>query len=91
MRKFAFLMWFLGISFVVFMVVMFAVMNSTPAHVDLFFAEGDIATFLVIASSFLVGFSTCFILSWLRRVANRHVRPERRATHTSLRSMTDEF
>ncbi len=91
MRKFGFLMWFLGIAFVVFMVVMFAIMNSTPAHVDLFFAEGDIATFLVIASSFLMGFSACFILSWLKKIVNRHARPERRATHISLRSRTDEF
>lgn len=92
MGKLGFFMRILGIATVVVVVIMFAIVNSTPTHVDLFFAEGDIATFLVIASSFLMGFSTCFVLSWLRKVVARHRKQESGAMTSGLRgSITDEF
>ena len=92
MGKIGFFMRILGIACVVVVVILFAIVNSTPTHVDLFFAEGDIATFLVIASSFLVGFSTCFILSWLRKVVACHRKQESGAMTSAVNgSLADDI
>jgi len=48
--------------------LMFVLMNLSLAHVDLFFIEGDVWAFLVVMGSFLAGYLTCLIYSWLRRV-----------------------
>lgn len=81
MKKMAFLLWIVGGLSVAIITVIFAIMNSSLAHVDLFFAEGDIAVFLVIMGSFLIGFFTCMVFMWLRRVLGRH-----RKTHSSTRA-----
>ena len=47
--------------------LMFVLVNLTTAHVDLFFIEGDTWVFLVIMSSFLSGYLTCLLFTWLRR------------------------
>ena len=51
--------------------VMFIIVNSAPAHVDLFFIEGDTAVFLVIMVSFLSGFFSCLLFLWLKRILRR--------------------
>ena len=48
--------------------LMFVLMNLSLAHVDLFFIEGDMWSFLVVMGSFLAGYLTCMLFTWLRRV-----------------------
>jgi len=48
--------------------LMFVLMNLSLAHVDLFFIEGDVWSFLVVMGSFLAGYLTCMLFTWLRRV-----------------------
>ena len=48
--------------------LMFVLMNLSLAHVDLFFIEGDVWTFLVVMGSFLAGYLTCLLFTGLRRV-----------------------
>ena len=48
--------------------LMFVAVNLTITRVDLFFIEGETWVFLVIMSSFLAGYLTCFILARLRRL-----------------------
>lgn len=43
------------------------VMNAQPVNVDLVFIDGEVACFLIIISSFLVGFITCLVYLWLRK------------------------
>ena len=47
---------------------MFVIVNLTITHVNLFFIEGDVWTFLVIMGSFLAGYLTCLLFAWLKRV-----------------------
>jgi len=43
------------------------IMNAEPANVNLIFVDGEVAVFLVIIISFLVGFVTCFTYLWLKK------------------------
>ncbi len=47
--------------------LMFVVVNLRTTHVDLFVVEGDTWAFLVIMCSFLAGYLTCLLLTWLKR------------------------
>jgi len=90
MKKMAFLLWIVGGLSVALITMFFAIMNSSLAHVDLFFAEGDIPVFLVIMGSFLVGFFTCMIFMWLRRVLGRYKKPASSA-RADERALVDEI
>ena len=47
--------------------LMFVLVNLTITRVDLFFIEGDTWVFLIIMASFLAGYLTCLLLTWLKR------------------------
>jgi len=67
----------LGALSAILMVGSLLVMNSAPAHVDLVLIEGDIAVFMIIVVSFLLGFFTCLLYQWLRRMLS-HPKKRRR-------------
>ena len=58
----------IGIVSGLVLTLMFVLMNLSLAHVDLFFIEGDVWSFLVVMGSFLAGYLTCMLFTWLRRV-----------------------
>ena len=67
----------LGIISAVILVGALIVVNSTTARVDLFFIDGEIAVFLIIAGSFLFGFLSCLVFMWLRRTLGENSKPKR--------------
>jgi len=56
-----------GIVTAVVVTLMFVLVNLTITRVDLFFIEGDTWVFLIIMASFLAGYLTCLLLTWLKR------------------------
>jgi len=72
---------FLGALSAILMVGSLMVMNSAPARVDLVLIEGDVAVFMVIAVSFLLGFFTCLLYQLLRRMVG-HTKKLRRTDKT---------
>ena len=68
----------LGALSAILMVGSLLVMNSATAHVDLVLIEGDIAVFMIIVVSFLLGFFTCLLYQLLRRVVVGHPKNRRR-------------
>ncbi|MBF0450795.1 MAG: LapA family protein [Candidatus Magnetomorum sp.] len=61
----------LGVITAIVITAILIVLNSTPAHVDFYFAKTDTAVFLVIMASFVLGFICCYILMSLRSLKNR--------------------
>jgi len=55
-------------------------LNSTPVHIDLFFTKGDTAVFLVIMTSFILGFISCYIL-----IEVRNIKKNKKKTATKLK------
>ena len=43
------------------------IMNAQPANVNFIFVDGEVAVFLIIIVSFLIGFVACFTYLWLRK------------------------
>ena len=43
------------------------VMNAEPANVNFIFVDGEVAVFLIIIVSFLIGFVTCLTYLWLKK------------------------
>ncbi len=48
--------------------VMFVIVNLTITHVDFFLVEGDVWVFLVIMGSFVTGYFTHILVTWLKRM-----------------------
>ncbi|MBW2062375.1 MAG: DUF1049 domain-containing protein [Deltaproteobacteria bacterium] len=71
MKKITILLWIVSTIIMLVVAVLFIIVNSSPAHVDLFFIEGDSAVFMVILVSFLLGFFSCLLFLWLRRLLRR--------------------
>jgi len=67
----------LGIISAIILVGALVVTNSNPARVDLFFIDGEVSVFLIIAGSFISGFFTCLIFLWLRRVLGENKKSKR--------------
>jgi len=61
----------LGVITAVAIVSVLIVLNSSPAHVDFYFAKTDTAVFLVIMTSFLLGFLCCYIFLGVRNITKR--------------------
>ena len=61
----------LGVITAVAIVSILIVLNSSPAHVDFYFAKTDTAVFLVIMTSFLLGFLCCYIFMGVRNISKR--------------------
>jgi len=61
----------LGVITAVAMISVLIVLNSSPAHVDFYFAKADTAVFLVIMTSFVLGFVSCYVLMTLRNIKKR--------------------
>lgn len=80
----------LGALSAIIMVGSLIVMNSTPAHVDLVLVEGEIAVFMVIMVSFLLGFGTCLFYQLLRRMVG-HTEKRRRTAKTKTAVDLDEI
>ncbi|KPA17993.1 magnetosome protein Mad14 [Candidatus Magnetomorum sp. HK-1] len=60
----------LGVITAVAIISILIVLNSSPAHVDFYFAKADTAVFLVIMTSFVLGFICCYVLITLRNIKN---------------------
>jgi uncharacterized integral membrane protein len=61
----------LGVITAVAIISVLIVLNSGPAHVDFYFAKADTAVFLVIMTSFVLGFLCCYILMKLKNIKNK--------------------
>jgi len=61
----------MGVITAVAIVSILIVLNSSPAHVDFYFAKTDTAVFLVIMTSFLLGFLCCYIFMSVRNMSKR--------------------
>ncbi len=48
--------------------IMFVIVNMTITHVDFFLVEGDVWAFLVIMGSFIAGYFTRILITWLKRM-----------------------
>ncbi len=53
------------------------IMNAQPVKVDLVFIDGEMSCFLIIISSFLIGFFSCLVYIWLKNslVIQKKTRP----------------
>jgi len=80
----------LGALSAILMVGSLLIMNSAPAHVDLVLIEGDIAVFMIIVVSFLLGFFTCLLYQFLRRMVG-HTKNRGRAAKTRAAAELDEI
>lgn len=67
----------LGIISAVIPVVTLIIFNTDTAHVELFFVDGQVAVFLIIAGSFVSGFFTCLIFLWLRKALGGNKKSKR--------------
>jgi len=61
----------LGVVTAVAIMTALIILNSGPAHVDFYFAKTDTAVFLVIMTSFVLGFLCCYILMMLKNIKNK--------------------
>jgi uncharacterized integral membrane protein len=66
--------------------LMFVIVNLTITHVDLFVIEGDTWVFMVIMGSFVAGYLTCLLLTWLKRV-----RKSKKSSDSLERSLVGEI
>jgi len=80
----------LGALSAILMVGSLIIMNSAPAHVDLVLVEGDIAVFMVIMVSFLLGFFTCLLYQFLRKMVG-HTKKLGRTVKTQSAAEIDDI
>ena len=50
------------------------ILNSGPAHVNIFFTEADTAVFLVIMASFIAGFFSCYVFMGVKNIRKKDKR-----------------